>query len=118
MNEEIKQIIEEMEDDIAFFIRIHHDDCPEFSPENAFSYGLGGPEARLDEAPQGYSCCDSAEDLIDYFECRGGAPEDAPVVVFTGRQIANGDDFEPLVMPDMDFMMWTDYKALARVFGP
>jgi len=109
--------------------RVHHSDCPEFSAENATNAPWGWvehaedcpfcdddghlwSEAHGDYIPcpfhgvenraLGYSCCESPTDLVNYFEARGGAPDDAAVVVFKGRMVGHGPDGEPLVIPHDD----------------
>jgi hypothetical protein len=112
------------------FWRVHHTDCPPFSPENASSAPWGQEEqicprcngagyitrrGAEEDCPRcggtgvveaervpGYSCCESREALVEYFEARGGLPENAPVVVFSGRVVGHGPDGEPLVIPRMN----------------
>jgi len=49
---------------------------------------------------RGYSCCEDPEDLVRYFEARGGLPDDTPVVCFSGRVLRGGSDTgEVLVIP-------------------
>jgi hypothetical protein len=113
------------------FWRVHHPDCPPFAPENASSAPWGQEETfcprcrgrgyvvRPDgdelechrcegegvvpvERVPGYSCCESREALVKYFQARGGLPEDTPVVVFSGRVVGHGPDGEPLVIPRMN----------------
>lgn len=126
------------------YYRVHWRDCPEFSPENAEScvWGTRGqdtfcsrcngqgylPSGR--ECPEcggtgvvevrgreGYSCCESALKLYEYFNS-GGRDEpadDEPVVEFSGRCVGYGFDMEPLVIPDMKHVRWMTWAELREL---
>ncbi len=123
------------------FYRVHRNDIPAFSAENAFSSPWGedinqpcpkcegtgeyfnsrmqtmrecpdcNGTGQVDIRVRGYSCCESAEMLIRYFENRGGCEDNVPVVIFHGRQVGSGTDNEPLVVP-AGRPRWTTYEAL------
>jgi hypothetical protein len=95
------------------FYRLH-DERSEFCAENAYSCTIDG-EGRQD----GYSCCESIEDLIGYWT--GAAPayrvcsrDDQLVIEFSGEVVGEGADGEPLVMPDMEHvrrMTWGEVNG-------
>lgn len=115
------------------YYRYHHSQKP-FSPENAYSAPWGcGPNGEcplcdgdVEDCPacrgtgyvelrRGYSCCDTPEALVHYFESRGGVgDEDAPLVVeFSGYESGeHGADLETLVIPDMKHVRWMSWKEL------
>jgi hypothetical protein len=109
------------------FYRLHRADTPEFSTGNAWSGPWGETfsadgsryecrtcdgtgevfgeqctdcdgEGWIDCDP-GYSCCHTADDLLDYFGQHCPAAADDPIVVFEGQQIGTGFDGEPLAIP-------------------
>ena len=112
------------------FYRVHHKDCPEFSVDNAWSMTWGGwgemapcpcgghedcphcgGTGEVDAQPvRGYSCCETPEALVRYFEARS-CDDDAPVVVFEGAELGRGEDNEPLVVPTR-VIGWTTYGEL------
>lgn len=124
------------------FWRVHWLDCPQFSAENATSAPWGtaasadecswcdengeiydeatdeyvacpyhGAQARTD----GYSCCESPEQLVSYFGHRAGCPDDMPVVVFAGRIVDHGPDLESLVIPRLKPRpRWLRYGDIER----
>lgn len=65
------------------------------------------PVARL----PGYSCCESAESLLEYFAARGGVDGETPVAIFRGKSVGTGPDGEPLVIP-VGRTRWTTYAKL------
>ena len=127
------------------FYRWHRAELPEFSPEHAWS-GLWGvtfsPDGSRSECPtcdgsrtdafgeschdcdgegwqdcqEGYSCCDTAQELAEDFRRHlGGDPGDGKVVVFSGTRVGTGFDGEPLVVPDManvQRMTWRELDAI------
>jgi hypothetical protein len=121
------------------YYRLHGSDTPEFSAQNAWSAlwgeqfsadgsrykcrtcdgtgtAYGEPcDARCDDgwlyADPGYSCCETAADLLDYFDQHGIAADDDPVVVFEGERVGTGFDGEPLAVPTGD-IRWTTIGAL------
>lgn len=96
------------------FFRLHWDGPATFSKENAVSrrWGSANDERR------GYSCCRSADDLVEYFswdDCMDpDDPEVAslPVVEFEGEVVGEGIDGEPLVVPT-EVVRWTTYGSIA-----
>lgn len=122
------------------FYRVHRHGIPEFNADNAYSspwgmeycphcdgegyipweddrecphcHGTGEPPRQ-----RGYSCCESSEDLVSYFESRGGCDDDVPVVIFSGEVVGTGEDGEPLVVPkSFPKPRWTTYKQIAKHF--
>ena len=64
----------------------------------------------------GYSCCESPEALVSYFNARGGAAANARVVVFAGDVAGIGPDNEPLVIPrSQPRPRWIDYKCVEAI---
>lgn len=108
---------EEIEE-LGLYLRVHHADCPEFSPENAKSVGWGAWALVEDgevEPLEGYSCCETPEELVDYFENRAGCEDDARVVAFSGWLAGYGCDGEPLVVPDMRHVYWMTYRDVKEM---
>jgi len=132
------------------FYRVHWFDCPEFSPENAESidWGLRGQDVMCprcngsgyikrgeyeDYCPDcdgagvveaqpvpGYSCCESPEGLIKYFDSRVEPDDSETVIEFSGRIVGWGTDNEPLVIPDMLHvrkMTWAEFKGILQKGG-
>lgn len=120
------------------FFRVHTTALP-FSAENAWS-GLWGADFSEDgsqsrcchcdgsgeafgeeckncngegweDCLQGYSCCDSAEELLEYFQKHGHTNDDTPVVIFEGEYVGNGFDGEPLAVPTK-VVRWTTFGEL------
>lgn len=116
------------------YYRLHWGDCPEFGAANAWSALWGAvrsedgsrTECRAcdgegcedcdgegwQDACEGYSCCGSAEELIEYMALHGPGGE-GTVIVFTGRRVGNGFDGEPLVVPAevVETMTWAQLVA-------
>ncbi len=122
------------------YYRIHNNpNAPTFSADHAYS-GLWGSEFSADgsqtechdcsdsdgsraecrtcdgtgweDAPYGYSCCESATDLLAYFSpSRGGTGDSDPVVIFEGERVGTGFDGEPLAIPT-GTVRWTTIAAL------
>lgn len=125
------------------FFRFHRTDAPEFSAANAWS-GLWGSEFSEDgsatrchncdngqtfvfgekcdlcegtgweDCAEGYSCCDTAEELIAYFAAHlGSDPGDGAVIVFEGHQVGTGFDGEPLAVPArvVETLTWAEFIA-------
>lgn len=110
------------------FFRFHAEGIPTFRAEHAYS-GLWGGEwladgsasqcrecdgigtaygetcrscngEGWDPAQEGYSCCDTAQDLIAYFaQHLGSDPGPGMVIEFEGQRVGNGFDGEPLAIP-------------------
>lgn len=123
------------------FYRLHADTAPEFSAENAWSAAWGetfstdgaryecrscdgageflgekcndcGGEGWID-AEAGYSCCESAAELLAYFDQHCPADDTDPVVVFDGEIVGTGLDGEPLVIPTT-VIRWTTVGQLRK----
>jgi hypothetical protein len=124
------------------YYRLHRADAPAFTADNAWS-GLWGstfsPDgsrtecgecdgAGVDDHGQpceagcdngwwdcyaGYSCCDTAEELLDYFTQHNPADDNDPVVIFEGEQVGTGFDAEPLVIPTTT-IRWTTIGQLRK----
>ncbi|MFJ6022958.1 hypothetical protein ACIQFP_26740 [Nocardiopsis alba] len=64
------------------------------------------------DCERGYSCCEDADDLVDYIHERAGIPRDdwGLVYVFEGEHTGNGTDGEPLVVPTrvVETLTWTE----------
>lgn len=65
---------------------------------------------------RGYSCCESAEDLIRYYDepgREGKIPADEQVVVFEGWQAGIGFDDEPTAVPEhvIETLPWAEFVA-------
>lgn len=134
------------------FYRWHRTDLPEFSAEHAWS-GLWGQTFSTDgsqsECPvcdgsregcfgepcaecdgegwqdcmEGYSCCDSAQELRDYMvrHLLSGAddnPGEGDVIVFTGIRTGTGFDGEPLVVPDGELVRRITWQELITEATP
>ena len=90
--------------------RLHWDGTETFSAENANSRLWGS----VDDGKRGYSCCESADKLVEYFSHDDVMdPEDPevatlPVVEFEGDEVGTGADGEPLVVPSR-VIRWTTY---------
>ena len=128
-----------------YYYRVHWSDCPEFCAANAQSLpwgerdgvvcgrcdgagyvtrrdgseaecsGCGGAGFVAPEPEPGYSCCQSAEDLVRYFRGRIEPDDDEPVVIFAGDIVGVGPDGEPLVIPAaLPRPRWTTYGAVRR----
>lgn len=126
---------------MATFYRLHRVDAPTFSADNAYSAAWGETfaesgdryecrtcdatgtwegetcpdcdgEGMLDADP-GYSCCETAEDLLAYFDQHSTADADDPVVVFDGQQVGAGIDGEPLAIPT-SVIRWTTIGTLRK----
>jgi hypothetical protein len=52
-----------------------------------------------EDALYGYSCCSSAEELVEYMTKHGVVSDNDLVVVFEGEQVGTGWDGEPLAVP-------------------
>lgn len=126
------------------FYRVHWEGSPEFSATNAWSAlwgrtrsedgsqtecpvcdGTGkvggyecdnGCDEGWEDCMQGYSCCDSADELLAYFARHGEPTPDEPVVIFEGVRVGNGPDGEPLAIPTGG-VRWTTYGALRAIGG-
>ncbi len=124
------------------FYRVHWDGCPEFSAANAWSalWGsergddpsrtkchdcdggallefLGGCQVcggeGWEDAVRGYSCTDTAEELIAYFTKHSEPSGGDAVVIFEGEQVGNGVDGEPLAVPTgaVETTTWAEFLA-------
>lgn len=121
------------------FYRVHWTGSPEFSTTNAWSALWGaersedGSQTRCRECDgtgtafgencgtcdgegwedclPGYSCCDTAAELLAYFTRHGEPDPTEPVVIFDGVRVGTGFDGEPLATPTGD-ARWTTYGAL------
>jgi hypothetical protein len=126
---------------MAVFYRVHWDDCPELSADNAWSALWGATrsadgtrtecrdcdgEGELaggtcdacrgegwEDCVPGYSACDTPEELIEYFDRPGMEPWHEQVVVFEGRQVGTGADGEPTAVPErvIETMTWEGFLA-------
>ena len=67
------------------------------------------------DALQGYSCCDTAEELVRYFThaARDAAEDDDLVVVFEGTRVGDGFDGEPLAVPTriIEEVPWSEFRT-------
>ena len=67
------------------------------------------------DALQGYSCCDTAEELVRYFThaARDAAEDDDKVVVFEGTRVGDGFDGEPLAVPTriIEEVPWSEFRT-------
>ncbi len=123
------------------FYRVHWADCPPFSVGNAWSALWGSTwsedgtqtecrscwesareECRIcggtgwEDALEGYSCCDSPEELVEYFAAPvrdGVVADDDRVVVFDGVRSGAGFDGEPLAVPVqvVEEASWAEFVA-------
>lgn len=89
-----------------------------FSDSNAESiaWGYRDKENPDNYKQKGYSCFDLPEDLYAYFEA-DDLPGNTPVIAFSGEEVGYGDDGEPLVIPDMKEMYWTNWNKLNQFTG-
>ncbi len=121
------------------FYRVHWTGNPDLSAANAWS-ALWGTERSADgsqtrcrecdgttvscgescdscggegweDCVPGYSCTDSADELLTYFTRHGEPTHDEPVAIFEGHRIGTGFDGEPLAVPT-GTVRWTTYGAL------
>lgn len=85
------------------------DGCSQCSGGTCRTCGGDGAE----ELARGYSCCWSAEDLIEYFAEHGSPADSDDVVAFEGRRVDTGFDGEPLAIPtgDVRWMTWAEFTA-------
>src|SRR5690606_11407414 len=78
-------------------------------------FDQGEPCSACDEgwqdADYGYSCCYSAEELLEYMRVHGVVTDDDPVVIFEGHRVGTGGDGEPLAGPS-GRIRWTTIGAL------
>lgn len=123
------------------YYRLHRSDAPEFSADNAWSAAWGETfsadgtryECRSCDATgtidgetcrdcngdgwidteRGYSCTDSASELIEYFDRHCPADDTDPVVEFDGEYAGSGLDGEPLVIPTA-IVRWTTIGQLRK----
>jgi hypothetical protein len=120
------------------FFRMHRSDAPEFTADNAYSAAwgetftsvsqyecrscdgtgefLGDPCTDCDgegviDADRGYSCCESADELLAYFGQHCPADDADPVVEFDGVRVGTGLDGEPLAVP-AEVVRWTTIGQL------
>ncbi|MEV6081099.1 hypothetical protein AB0L80_39315 [Streptomyces sp. NPDC052069] len=68
---------------------------------------------------RGYSCYESAEQLISYYSesgREGMVPADEPVIIFEGWQADTGFDDEPTVVPErvIETLTWAELVARFR----
>jgi len=128
------------------FYRMHQPGAPEFCAENAWSAQWGvawdpsgsryectwcdgtgrdffdpGEECPAcdegwQDADYGYSCCDTAEELLSYMDAHGVVTDDDPVVIFEGVRVGTGGDGEPLAVPTGQ-VRWTTIGALRAEVG-
>lgn len=101
------------------FWRLHWLSSPAFSARNAWSVMWGGWDDRAETVERGYSCMDTACGLQYYFDehwppFRGPAVETARLVVFGGGTVGEGNDGEPLVVPDR-VLAWLSPAHLPRL---
>ncbi len=106
---------QDREPEKAYF-RVHWDGSDEFSPDNAYSRPWGSEnmeEGEEYEPQRGYSSFDNPGKLIQYFEDRGGVPDDATVIVFDGEWMGQGDDGEDLTVPSQVIraMTWKEFSG-------
>lgn len=121
------------------FYRLHRSEVPEFSADNAWSAPWGETflaegaqyECRacngsgeflgdrcpdcdgngVLDADRGYSCFDSAAELLAYFGQHYPAEVGDPVVVFEGVYVGTGFDGELLAIPTK-VVRWTTFGEL------
>jgi hypothetical protein len=120
------------------YYRLHRSDALEFSASNAWSAAWGetfvspgryecracdgtgeflGEQCQdcagegVVDADPGYSCCDSAAELVEYFDQHCPADDSDPVVEFDGEYAGQGCDGEPLVVPTA-VVRWTTFSKL------
>lgn len=125
------------------FYRWHRTDAPTFTADNAWS-GLWGATFSADgsqtqcracdgtstyagmpceacggegweDCVPGYSCCQSAEDLITYMNAHAGEldTDEGRVIVFEGVQVDTGFDGEPTAVPEkiIKELTWSEFKT-------
>jgi hypothetical protein len=65
------------------------------------------------DLPRGYSCCATAQELLDYMAEHGTPADHDDVVVFTGHQVDTGFDGELLVVPEhvVRWRTWPEFVA-------
>ena len=89
--------------------------CPACKGRRTAACGeCGGKGAISDRVRRGYSAFTSADELVQYMDSMLAADASDPVVVFSGQQIGEGHDGEPLVLPDMQVVRWTTYGKLKK----
>lgn len=68
------------------------------------------------DAQEGYSCCDTAEELIEYMTEHGIAGDDDKVIVFEGVRTGTGFDGEPLAVPTriIEETTWSQFQTRAN----
>lgn len=118
------------------FFRVHWADAPDFSPENARSALWGSTRSEdgtktectscipgdregckvcggtgWEDCMKGYSCCWSAEDLVEYMAEHGAPGEHDRVIVFEGVHTGTGFDGEPLAVPTriIEETTWSEF---------
>lgn len=79
--------------------------------------GTGIDPEWLRSRQRGYSCCETPEALVAYFQARGGLPDDTPVVCFAGHVVkAGADTGEMLVVPaERPRPRWFTWGQVRRV---
>ena len=126
---------------MSTFYRVHRTDAGllPFSAENAYSslidiprnedgtqsecqdcWDTDGPcdscggTGWIDCLP-GYSCFEHPNQLLDYFldPFHPHLADTEPVIVFEGRQVGTGFDYEPTAIPDriVETIPWGDFRA-------
>ena len=120
------------------YYRLHREDAPTFTADNAWSavwgetYNAAGDRYECSncdatgiaygepcgdcnngwiDCQPGYSACHSAAELLEYFDQHCKADDIDPVVIFDGEHVGNGCDGEPLVIP-INVIRWTTIGAL------
>lgn len=118
------------------FYRIHWADSPEFSAANAWSALWGSTRSDdgtqtectschegdredcsvcdgtgWEDCLQGYSCCDTAEELIAYMNEHAIMGDDDRVIMFEGTRTGSGFDGEPLAIPTrvIEETTWSEF---------
>jgi len=91
-------------------------DCAGTGREGAAEYG--DPCTTCDgtgweDALEGYSCCDTATDLVEYMRQHGVMADDDRVIIFEGRRVGTGFDGEPLAVPAriIEETTWSEFLA-------
>lgn len=123
------------------FYRIHWADSPEFNAANAWSVLWGATRSEdgtqtectscyegdrddcricdgtgWEDALEGYSCCDTATELIEYFTTAARDSligDDDKVIVFEGTRTGVGFDGEPLAVPTriIEETTWSEFRT-------